>query len=221
MGTEYPAFDGQLEIRQEGDTPVLTAVFPLNQTATTSNVGRVQKERFASGSMSWQTREFAKLQDEMATVLSRGGDDFMAQRRVAELDEQLERRNTHLLVGHSYDHAIADTKSGTLAVQHTDEAVFLRAELPPEDQQPSWVKDAVLAVRGHQLRGISPGFQVTPHGRQRLVPEDGPGDSLVREIQDSTVYEYSLVSRPSYAGTSIDTRADDVLMVPTRRRFWI
>ena len=128
----------------------------------------------------------------MATVLSRGVDDFMAQRRVAELDEQLERRNTHLLVGHSYDHAIADTKSGNLAIQHTDEAVFLRAELPPEREQPSWVKDAVLAVRGRQLRGISPGFQVTPQGRQRLVPEDGPGDSLVREIQDSTVYEYSL-----------------------------
>ena len=192
MATEYPVFEGQLEIRQEGGRPVLTATFPLNRTATTSNVGRVRKERFASGSMSWQTREFAKLQDEMATVLSRGVDDFMAQRRVAELDEQLERRNTHLLVGHSYDHAIADTKSGNLTIQHTDEAVFLRAELPPEGEQPSWVKDAVLAVRGRQLRGISSGFQVTPQGRQRLVPEDGPGDSLVREIQDSTVYEYSL-----------------------------
>ncbi len=219
--SEYPVFDGKLEIRQDGDTPVLTAVFPLNRTATVSNTGRVRKERFASGSMSWQTREFAKLQAEMSQVLARGVDDFMTQRRVAEIEDALEKRNTHLLTGHDYNRAIADTKSGTLTVQHTDEAVFLRAELPPEELQPSWVKDAVLAVRGKQLRGVSPGYQVTPQGRQRLVPEDGAGDSLVREIQDSTVYEYSLVARPSYAGTSIDTRADDVLLLPKRRRYWI
>lgn len=219
---EYPVFDGKLEIRAEpGENPVLTATFPLNRTATVSSAGRVRKERFASGSMSWQTREFAKLQAEMSTVLSRGVDNFMTQRRVAEIEDALEKRNTHLLVGHDFNRAIADMKSGNLVVQHTDEAVFLRAELPPEELQPSWVKDAVLAVRGQQLRGVSPGYNVTPQGRQRLVPEDGPGDSLVREIQDSTVYEYSLVARPSYAGTSIDTRADDVLVIPNRRRYWI
>ena len=218
---DFPVFDGNLAIRQEGDRPVLTAVFPLNRTATISNTGRVRKERFASGSMSWQTREFAKLQDEMSKVLSGGLDDFMKQRRVAELDDALEKRNTHLLVGHDFNRAIADTKSGTLTVQHTDDAVFLRADLPPEDEQPSWVKDAVLAVRGKQLRGVSPGYNVTPQGRQRLVPEDGPGDSLVREIQDSVVYDYSMVSRPSYAGTSLDTRAEEMLMVPARRRFWV
>ena len=166
---DYPAFDGNLEIRQEGGQPVMTAVFPLNRTATISNTGRVRKERFASGSMSWQTREFAKLQDEMSKVLSSGIDDFTKQRRVAELDEMMERRNTHLLVGHDYNRAIADTKSGTLTVQHTDEAVFLRADLPPEGEQPSWVTDAVLAVRGKQLRGVSPGYHVTPQGRQRLA----------------------------------------------------
>ena len=106
-------------------------------------------------------------------------------------------------------------------MQHTDDAVFLRADLPPEELQPSWVRDAVLAVDGKQLRGISPGFNVTPQGRQRLVPEDGPGDSLVKEILDSTVYEYSLVARPSYAGTQVDTRSDDVLLTPKRRRYWL
>ena len=217
---DYPVFDGKLEIRQEGDKPVLTAVFPLNRTATVSNTGRVRKERFARGSMSWQVREFAKLQDEMARVLSSGIDDFTMQRRVADLDDALEKRNTHLLVGHDFNRAIADMKSGNLTVQHTDDAVFLRADLPPEELQPSWVRDAVLAVDGKQLRGISPGFNVTPQGRQRLVPEDGPGDSLVKEILDSTVYEYSLVARPTYAGTQVDTRADDMLMVPTRRRYW-
>ena len=218
---DYPVFDGTLEIRQEGDTPTLTAVFPLNRTGTISNTGRVRKERFASGSLSWQTREFAKLQQEMSTVLSRGVDNFQTRRRVAELDEQLERRNTHLLIGHDYNRSIADMKSGTLSVDHQPDAVLLRAELPQEGEQPTWVRDAVLAVRGKQLRGISPGFHVTPQGRQRLVPEDGAGDSLVKEIQDSVVYEYSLVSRPTYAGSTIDTRSEDLLFVPKRRRYWL
>ena len=215
---DYPHFDGNLIIRQEGGANVLTAVFPLNRTATVAKAGPVRKERFASGSMSWQTREFAKLQTELSNVLSRGVDDLFTQRRVAELDEQMERRNTHFLVGHDFNRPIADMRSGTLTVQHTDEAVFLRADLPPEDQQPSWVKDAVLAVRGKQLRGISPGYDVTPQGRQRLVPETGPGGSMVKEILDSTVFEYSMVSRPTYAGTTLDTRAEDMLVAPRRRR---
>ena len=198
----------------------MTATFPLNRTATRNNAGRVRKERFATGSMSWQTREFAKLQDEMANVLARGIDDFQTRRRVLEIEDAMEKRNTHLLIGHDYDKPIANMRSGNLTVEHTPDAVHLRADLPEPDLQPTWMKDAVLSVHGRQLRGISPGFDVTPQGRQRLVPEDGPGDSMVREILDSTVYEYSLVSRPSYAGTSIDTRSDDVLAMPPRRRYW-
>ena len=40
---------------------------------------------------------------------------------------------------------------------------------------PSWVRDAVLAIRGGQLRGVSPGFQVTIQGRGKiaLIPEGG------------------------------------------------
>ena len=221
--TDFPLFDGQLEIRQEGDTPILTASFPLNKTATIASTGRVRKERFNSGSMSWQVREFQKLQQEMAQVLSRGLDDFMSKRRFDELDDALDKRNTHLLVGHDFGKPIADMRGGNLTVQHTDDAVHLRADLPPVDEQPSWVRDAVLGVRGGQMRSVSPGFRVTNKGSSRLVPEDGAGDALVREIQDSMVYEYSLVSRPSYPGTRVDTREDDIglLVIPKRRRYWL
>ena len=217
---DYIAFDGTLEIRQEGEQQVLTASFPLNRTATVSNRGRVRKEKFSSGSMSWQTREFAKLQTEMSQVLSRGIDDFMGKRRFDELDDALDKRNTHLLVGHDFGKPIADMRGGNLTVQHTDDAVHLRADLPPVDEQPSWVVDAVKGVRGGQMRSVSPGFQVTSKGSERLVAETGPGNALVREILDSTVYEYSLVSRPSYPGTTVDTREDDPLVIPKRRRYW-
>ena len=41
---------------------------------------------------------------------------------------------------------------------------------------PSWILDAVKAVEGGQLRGISPGFVVGAKGQASgLVPEDGDG----------------------------------------------
>ena len=205
---DYPIFDGKLEIRARGDRRILTGRFPYGATATVRNAGRTRKERFAPGSMGWQVREFKKLQGELAKVIKSSLDDARKQLLVEQLEDGLERRNTHLLVGHSYDRAIADMRTGNLSVKHTRAAVEIEATLPPEAQQPSWVRDAVLAVQGGQLRGVSPGFQVTAKGAQRLVRESGPGDSMVREILDATVFEYSLVARPAYATTTVNARAD-------------
>ena len=143
---------------------------------------------------------------------------------IEQLEDALEKRNTFLLVGHSYDRAIADMRTGNLKVKHTAAAVEIEAELPAESRMPSWVRDAVLAVEGGQLRGISPGFVVGPKGAERLVPEDGDGNSMVREILDAVVYEYSLVARPAYATTEVDARADEFPELsepPRRRRFWL
>ena len=168
--------------------------------------------------MSWQVEEFAKLQAELARRIAEGIDQLQRE----ALEDALERRNTHLLIGHSYDRAIADMRTGNLSVRHTDEAVEIVADLPPESRQPSWVRDAVLAVEGGQLRGLSPGFQVPPgKGGERLVPEDGAGDALVREITDSVVFEYSLVARPSYATTTVDARAEDPAAAVWRPRLWL
>ncbi len=57
-------------------------------------------------------------------------------------------------------------------------------------------------------------------GAERLVPEAGAGGSLVREITDSVVFEYSLVSRPSYSGTGLDVRAFPVVKPKKRRAVW-
>lgn len=216
---EYPVFDEHLEIRQgPGENPVLSATFPLNKTATISSTGRVRKEKFSSGSMSWQVREFQKLQAEMSQVLARGIDDFMGKRRFDELDDALNKRNSHLLVGHDFNRPIADMRTGNLHIEHTPDTVYLRADLPLVEDQPSWVVDAVKGVRGGQMNSVSPGFNVTNKGSSRLVPEDGNPGVMIRQIEDSTVYEYSIVSRPTYPGTTIDTRDDDPLVIPKRRR---
>ena len=154
--------------------------------------------------MSWQVREFQKIQAKLADDIGKITDEVMS-----ELEDQLERRNTHLLIGHSYDKAVADTLTGNLAINFTDDAVSFAATLPEEAAMPSWVRDAVLAVEGQQLRGVSPGFQVTEKGAERLLPEPGNPSVMIREIQDATVFEYSLVSRPAYSGTNIDARSDE------------
>ncbi len=220
---EFPVFDGELEIRARGGKSILRGTFPYGKIATIRSGGRVRKERFKSGSMSWQVRKFQELQEEMAATIKSTIDETMKARRLEALEDALERRNTHLLVGHSYDRAIADMRTGNLTVKHTREAVELEAELPPESRQPTWVRDAVLAVEGGQLRGISPGFQVPAKGAERLIPEEGNPGVLIREIEDAVVFEYSIVSRPTYASTSVVAREDDPFFGPSprRRRRWL
>ena len=214
--TDYPIFDGAFEVRARGSGRVLSGRFPYNRTATVRSGGRVRKERFASGSLSWQVREFQKAQAELGAMVK----DTAAGVREA-LEDELEKRNTFLLSGHSYDRTIADMRSGTLSVKHTAAAVEIEAALPDLDRMPSWIRDAVLAVEGGQLRGISPGFQVPAKGGERLIPEPGNPGVSIREITDAVAYEYSLVARPAYAGTDVDARADDPALQRPRRRLWL
>ena len=222
-------FDGQLEIRVSGAGRVLRGAFPLGRTATLRSAGRVRKERFKSGgggrAVSWQVREFEKLQAELSQVISSSLDDAAKTLKVEALEDAIEKRNTHLLVGHSYDRAIADTKTGNLALAFSDDAVTFEAALAEEVDMPSWVRDAVLAVRGGQLRGVSPGFQVTSKGGERLISEPGNPAVLIREITDATIYEFSLVARPVYSGTSVDARQDavhgEVKQGPGRATLWL
>ena len=126
----------QLEIRVSGAGRVLRGAFPLGRTATINSAGRVRKERFASGgggrSVSWQIREFEKLQSELSQVITSTLDDAAKTLKVEALEDAIEKRNTHLLVGHSYDRAIADTKTGNLTLAFSDDAVRFEAALPDE-----------------------------------------------------------------------------------------
>ena len=221
MSDDLIIFDGEFEVRSRGDRRVLSGRFPYNKTATVKSSGRTRKERFAPESMSWQVREFAKLQSELADVMKSSLDEARKQILIEQLEDAIEKRNTFLLVGHSYDRTIADMRSGTLVVNHKRDAVEIEAELPADDQMPSWVRDAVLAVQGKQLRGISPGFQVAKGGEHLERENPNAGDSMVRVIDDAVVFEYSLVARPAYAGSDVDARGDMPMTPTRRRRVWL
>ena len=97
--TDYPIFEGNLEVRARGNRRVLSGKFPYGATATIRNTGRARKERFAPESMSWQVREFQKLQGELAETIKASIDETRKQLLIEQLEDGLERRNTHLLVG--------------------------------------------------------------------------------------------------------------------------
>ena len=67
--SDFPTFDGAFEIRARGSGRVLSGRFPYNRTATVRSGGRVRKERFKPGALSWQVEEFARVQGELGALV--------------------------------------------------------------------------------------------------------------------------------------------------------
>ena len=92
----------------------------------------------------------------------------------------------------------------------TPEALEFRAALPPENERPTYMVDALLQLRAGLIGGISPRMQVPPAtvvpGAERLVPEPGNPGVMIRSIREALLPELSLVSRPAYGDTTVELR---------------
>ena len=150
---------------------------------------------------------------ELATISNRGTvrkERFMP----GSFTYSIERQDfdVNLLAGHSFDRPIASKSAGTLTFRDGPDALEFSAALPLDAQQPSWVRDTVLAVQAGLVRGISPGFSLPPKSAspnaERLTPEPGNPGVMIREISDTLTPEFSLVSRPAYNSTSVDLRSE-------------
>ena len=141
-------------------------------------------------------------------------------------------RELHLLVGHSYDMPLARKLNGSLVLVDTPEALEFRAALPPENERPTYMVDALLQLRAGLIGGISPRMQVPPAtvvpGAERLVPEEGNPGVMIRSIREALLPELSLVSRPAYGDTTVELRelqdAGDGASVDSlvrRARLWL
>ena len=177
----WPLADLEIRQRRGGGGREIRGSFPYRRTATVRDRGRVRKERFGP--------------------------------RAFRFAIEAEDREINLLVGHKFDRNLASKLSGSLRLEDTAEAVRFRAFLPPEGQQPTYMRDAVLGLNAGLLTGISPGFRVPPPATvpaaERLVPEPGNPDVLIRAIDEAVLYELSLVTRPAYPDTEVERRAAD------------
>lgn len=151
-----------------------------------------------------------------AAVLSDGGrtgrprKEVMASRafayRINKRDEDI-----HLLVGHSYDRPLASRSAGTLDIRDGDDAVTFEAQIAPEMQEVTYVRDFLGGMTAGLIVGLSPGFRIPP---ERAVPdaekveeeEPSQGMALIRTIFAALLYEMSLVTRPAYPETQIEAR---------------
>ena len=164
-----------------------------------------------------------------ATVRDRGRvrkEEFL-QRAFAFAVED-EAREIHLLSGHSFDRPLASKRGGSLRLDDRDDGLRFEADLPIEAEQPSWMRDSVLAMEAGLVGGISPGFRVPPvsavPNAEELIPEPGNPGVQIRVIRQAVLYELSLVTRPAYPETDVDLRAEneglDKVLI-RRRRPWL
>ena len=224
--TEFPIFDAELEIRARGGgSGSLFGRFAYSQgpgrgMATISDRGKLRKERIAPDAFGWQMREFQKLQKEMADVIEGAVDEA----RLEVLRQELERRNVHVLAGHSYDRPLGSLKSKAKIIS-TKEAVEFEVDLPPENDQPGYMRDVVRMIRAGLAGGISPGFRVPPAAAvanaEAFEPEPGNPGVSVRVVNAAVLHELSIVARPAYSETEVDVRAFDTAPVVRRRRVWL
>ena len=224
--SEYHVFDAELEIRARGDSRILAGRFPYSAgpgrgMATVASRGRVRKERIAPDAFSWQIDEFAKVQEQLAAAV----DASLDQARIELLRQELERRNVHILSGHSYDRPLGDLKGGTARVTSSKSAVEFEVDLPADADMPTYFADTVKQVRGNLSGGVSPGFRVPPvsavANAEVFESEVSNPAVQVRVINHAVLFELSIVARPAYSATDIDLRAEAPGHDRGRRRAWL
>ena len=127
-------------------------------------------------------------------------------------------REINVLVGHDFDKNLASRRAGSLDITDSDTGVNFTAHLPPLEDQPTYMVDAVKQIRAGLGGGLSPGFNVPPlsvvPGAEALIPEPGNPGVAIRLIREAVLGEFSLVARPAYQDASaVELRAEDLLAV--------
>lgn len=133
--------------------------------------------------------------------LSRGRHEVIAPRAFAE--RIAAGGDIHLLAGHDYAKPLASRSAGTLEIRETDQALEIEATLSAEMRGVSFVADFLAAHRAGLIRGLSPGFRVSPNG-ERI---ERAGDGLLRTITKAELFEISAVTRPAYDNAQIEARS--------------
>ena len=88
---------------------------------------------------------------------------------------------------------------GALELRDGDEALSFEATIAPET---TWARDFLAAHDAGLIRGLSPGFRVSPDG-ERIEARSGV---VRRTITAADLFELSAVTRPAYGGAQIEAR---------------
>ena len=196
---------GDLRIRAgPGGFRVLVGTFPYGRVATVKAGGRVRKETINGDAFGWQINRFKELNEEMTAMFNTTFD----RARMEILEEQLERRNIHILRGHNYDQPLGDMKKGTARVTSNADEVKFEVDLPDEIDMSTYMRDTVLDVTTGRAGGVSPGFRVPPKNvvpnAEINIPEPGNPGVFINQVNQAVLHELSIVTRPAYGSTGLD-----------------
>ena len=190
--SDFPVFDGKLEIRRAGGRSTLSGRFNYGSVATIRDRGRVRKERFAPRAF-----RFA-IEDETRQIDILVGHDFgkpIASRKagtlqIADADD-----------GVSFEAKLPDDPPSWVVDAEKSIAAGLMIGLSPGFTVPpaSVVPDA-----------------------ERFEPEPGNPGVQIRVIRAAVLREFSVVTAAAYQDAVVDLRADDFGRAPNRRRrLWL
>ena len=184
-------------------------------------------------------REFALLQQQLSDLLSASVQDVIAAARadpLADLEtRQLETpadrrrsgphwpsRNVDLLSGHSFDKPLASHDRRLRWNSRTAPTGCVSSPRLPHltgSNRRGWWTRFAPWMRG-LARGVSPGFRMPPPSvvanAETEEPEPGNPGVTIRVIRQALLPEISIVTRPSYSGSSVELRAD----APDLERFY-
>ena len=190
--TDYPIFDGNLEIRQSGRGRVLGGRFNYRSMATIRDRGRVRKERFESRAF-----RFAIEQEPERRIDILVGHDYgkpIASRQAGTL-------------------TIEDSADAV-----TFEAVL--PDDPPSWVIDAERAIAAGLMTGLSPGFTVPPSSAVPDA-ERLEDEPGNPGVQVRVIHEAVLREFSVVTSPAYTDAAVDLRANDPMTEPRRRRIWL
>lgn len=182
-------FPVTLELRQEGDRPVVTGRFPYGSAAVIASRGRRRKERFMSRAFSYAVN--APDRDVHFLV----GHDYgkpLARKLNGSLD--------------------LDDADDALTFRAT-----LPAEQDQPTYMADFLKELRAGLVGGVSPGFNVPPASTVPNAERDVPEAGNPSVLIREIAEAVLFELSGVTRPTYQETTLEARADG-LYVPRYSR---
>jgi uncharacterized protein len=170
----WGAHIGGLELRTEGGETRLRATFPYGK----------------------------------ATVLVEGGRNGMSRKEAfapRAFGDRIDRgEDIHFLSGHDFAKPLASRSAGTLTLTDTDAALVIEARISPDMAGVSYVKDFLSAHAAGLVRGLSPGFRVSPvAGAETVEERDG---AILRTVRMAELFEVSAVTRPAYPDAQIEAR---------------
>lgn len=120
---------------------------------------------------------------------------------VRAFGDRIERgEDIHLLAGHDFEKPLASRAAGNLEVTDTDAALVIEARI---EGGTSWARDFLAAHKSGLIRGLSPGFQVSPGGEKIENRSEG----LLRTVTRAALFEISCVTKPAYPKAQIEARS--------------